>query len=385
MLRVQMLPAGCGDCVWLEYGERGAPRIVLIDGGVRDTITALRKRIDQARRQRGTDTLDVELLVVTHIDNDHILGILELLGDPRPPLRVKDIWFNGRPQLLKLPAGQRPSAPPDLLGGNDDDERPPSPADLLGTAQGDALSELLGTRALNWNAGWGGGPIFVPDSGGLPVVPLEGKLQLTLLGPTLASLHDLRGKWIDVLGGDEELVSEAPSGPADLLGRSDTWPPEWDDEQRRDPSVTNGSSIMLLAEYEEHSVLLTGDGHASDLTSALERLRRERNAGSNGFAVSAFKVPHHGSSKNLNRELMENVDCSRYLISTDGSQHRHPDHQAILRILRYSKQSPQLLFNYDVKTTRPWEECQSDVDSDLRNYETRYPTDGDEGLVLELD
>jgi len=88
MLTLQMLPAGNGDCLWLEYGPPEATRIVIIDGGVRDTAGVLQRRIDAAFRQRGSTSLDVELLVVTHIDNDHILGILELLA-ARPALRKK--------------------------------------------------------------------------------------------------------------------------------------------------------------------------------------------------------------------------------------------------------------------------------------------------------
>jgi len=380
--------------------------VVLIDGGVRNTIAPLRRRIEAACRERGTDTLDIELLVVTHIDNDHILGILELLGDGQPLLRAKDIWFNGRPQLIRLPAEAgdgsgtvrrrkpRTNTPPDLLGGlpGETDEEPDdgllsSAADLLGTQQGDDLSQLLETRALPWNVEWGGNPIFVPDRGSLPVVTLDGKLELTLLGPTLSSLHELRASWLDLLGGDEELRSEPVAGPPDLLGRRDTWPPVWSDEERRDPSITNGSSIMLLAEYGKHAVLLTGDGHAADLTAALERLRREREMGASGIALSAFKVPHHASAHNLNRALMENVDCGRYLISTDGSTHRHPDHQAILRILRYSSRPPELLFNYASATTLPWGESKHEVlaDPQLQDYETYYPAGSGEGFVLVLD
>lgn len=368
MLTVQMLPAGCGDALWLEYGEPGATGIVIIDGGVRDTITALRKRIETACRERNTETLEVELLVVTHIDNDHILGILELLRNPSSSLRVKNIWFNGRPQLMRLPAKAAGAT---------------LPADLLGPQQGDDLSDLLDSRKLPWNTQ----PIFVPDTGALPVVTLDGKLTLTLLGPTLASLYDLCAKWVDILGGDEELQSEQAALPGDWLGRSDTWPPVWSDVDRRDPSVTNGSSIMFLAEYGSHSVLLTGDGHASDLTAALERLRGERKLGSRALPLSAFKLPHHGSARNLNRALLEQVDCSRYMISTDGSTHRHPDHQALLRILRYSTRPPELLFNCEVETTRPWRDSKQDVlaDPNLQNYETRFPADAEEGFVLELE
>src|SRR6266849_1979249 len=134
MLTLQMQPAGNGDCLWLEYGPPGSTRIVIIDGGVRDTVGALQHRINAACRERRTASIDVELLVVTHIDNDHILGILEML-EARPAIRVKDVWFNGRPQLIELPRPQpgavsntiakgtrRSNRPPDLMGGADDDE-----------------------------------------------------------------------------------------------------------------------------------------------------------------------------------------------------------------------------------------------------------------------
>ena len=84
MLTLQMLPATCGDCLWLEYGTGAAKRVVIIDGGLTETATTLRQRIEKARRERGIATLEVELLVVTHIDNDHILGIIELLKAESP-------------------------------------------------------------------------------------------------------------------------------------------------------------------------------------------------------------------------------------------------------------------------------------------------------------
>jgi len=405
MLTLQMLPAGNGDCLWLEYGPPGATRIVIIDGGVRGTAAALQRRIDAACRARGTSVLDVELLVVTHIDNDHILGILELL-QASPAIRVKDLWYNGRPQLIDLPKPQpgaaagsrkkRPSSgPADLLGGaadDDDDESDDarlddghpllSPADLLGHQEGDALSALIEKQKLPWNVHrcWNQGAIVVPDSGPLPVAALDGGLTLTLLGPTLSRLYRLCQAWPDVLGGIDEPEGEE-AAPLDLLGRADEWPPEWSDEQRRDASKANGSSIMLLAEYDGQALLLAADGHAPDLAAALQRLCTEHKLSS--MPLAAFKLPHHGSEKNLTQAVIEQTDCARYLISTDGSGHRHPDHQAILRVLRYSRQPPQLLFNYDADTTRPWRESKRDVLAEgFPGYETVYPDDAADGLIF---
>jgi len=412
MIRLQVLPAACGDCLWLEYGTPEAARIVIIDGGLRATASVLHQRLDAARRQRNVDTLDVELLVVTHIDNDHILGAIELLATAPPWLRIKDIWFNGRPQLMRLPTPTadtgRTRPPPadhpaDLMGDadaaagedypTDDPAALRSAADLLGRQQADDLSNLLATRRLPWNRHpvWQGEAIRLPDNGDLPVVTLDGDLRLTLLGPTLERLYALCAKWSDVLGGTDEPIASAAAGPADLLGRRDNWPPQWRDGEQEDPSAANGSSIMLLAEYGAHTLLLPGDGHAPDLAAALGRVCRERRAPDGRLPLAAFKLSHHGSDNNLTRAVLERVDCRRYLVSTDGSSHRHPDQQALLRILRYSKGTPELHFNYAVGTTLPWRDSKSDVlDADrvgvaLDDYATRFPDDPADGLILELD
>lgn len=401
MLTLQLLPAGCGDCLWLEYGTGPQTRVVIIDGGLTETATALRRRIEAARRARNIATLEVELLVVTHIDNDHILGIIELLKEESPGLRVKDIWFNGRPQLMALPPAPRgrsggargtsPARPADMMGGPDDaDDRAdldaglPSAADLLGPQQGDQLSELLARCGLPWNKHklWKGGAVMIPDEGKLPSVTLDGDLTLTVLGPNRDRLYKLCAAWTDVLGGRDEPAMAA--APDDLLGRRDTWPPVWKDGESRDPSVANGSSIVLLAEYRGQALLLAGDGHASDMAAALDRLRAQRGL-QGALPLAAFKLSHHASENNLTRALLEKIDCGRFLVSTDGSVHKHPDHQALLRILRYVTKRPELMFNYRSDTTRPWDERKRDVTRKFQDYDARYPDDPAAGIVLSLD
>src|SRR5271166_3132648 len=89
-----MLPAGHGDCLWIEYGD--PTRRILVDGGPYYSYKHLRNRIEQ---------LDVgdrhfELLIVTHIDADHIEGILRLLQEPQHlGVSFDDVWFNGATQI----------------------------------------------------------------------------------------------------------------------------------------------------------------------------------------------------------------------------------------------------------------------------------------------
>lgn len=399
MFRLEMLPARCGDCLLLEYGPPGASRLVVIDGGLGETAAVLWNRLEGLRHERGAETLEIELLVVTHIDNDHIVGIIELLEAAHPTLKIHDIWFNGRPQLMGLPAAGSVAEhggtglPGDLLGGADAGTSSaaaalPTPADLLGPRQGDALSGLLAARKLPWNAHplWQGRAIMVSEQAALPTITLGGGLQLTVLGPTFPRLYKLCQGWLDVLGGsDEAPAASGGTGPADLLGRGDTWPPSWQDAVSGDTSAANGSSIMLLAEHAGRAILLAGDGYAPDLAQALERLRQERGLGEARLPLDAFKLAHHGSAKNLDAAVLGKIDCSRYLISTDGSTHKHPDHQALLRILRHAPRRPELLFNYEAATTAPWRDGKADVvEQGFQNYTTRFPAQPSEGLRLEF-
>lgn len=402
MFTIELLPAKGGDCLWIEYGKPGDTKIVIVDGGERPTIEALKQRIAAACVTRNEKVLDVELMVVTHIDNDHIEGALELLQAEPALIRARDVWFNGKPQLQALPARdpsrpKRPRRPRagsgkgDLLGDDDDDAAMDdellgsriSPADLLGPAEGDRLSAVLAQRRIPWNRHktWGDRAVVVPDEGPLPHAVLEGGMKLTLLGPTMDELYRLSAKWPEVLSGRDEPARP----PADLLGEQETWPPVWSDKLGRDASRANGSSIMLLAEYAGESLLLTGDGHAPTLAEGLARLQEDRVLGTAPVSLSAYKVSHHGSSKNVNRDVIERMACSRYLISTDGIKHGHPDHQTMLRILRYSKQRPTFFFNYERDTTAPWRDHKDDVvHDDFQDYDTNYPKEGKSGIALTL-
>jgi hypothetical protein len=383
VLRLELLPAGPGDCLWLEYGEPGQARIVLIDGGLTGTFEHLDRRIGEAIEARGASELHIDLLVVTHIDNDHINGILKLLRETRHSISFGDIWFNGDAQLLNLPPPAPEETRRDMLGN---EVAPPRP-DLLGLQEGDRLSKLLADRELPWNVAFGGAAAMTTATTKLPCRRLEGDLKLTLLGPPLMRLRELAASWKPVL---EEYDRLERTGPVpereDLLGRGDTWPPRWREAPSPDESVANGSSIVLLAELGERSLLLTGDAYSEDLTNALAKLRAQRDMGRNPLPVAVFKLPHHGSARNMSQDLLAQVQCGQYVISTDGTGHKHPDHQALLSILRYSAARPCLAFNYDSDTTRNWRDRRQDViQLGYGSYDTIYADRRSQRLVLTLD
>lgn len=110
-----------------------------------------------------------------------------------------------------------------------------------------------------------------------------------------------------------------------------------------DTSKTNISSISLLFEFEDKRVVLTGDADDRRLVASI-RPRAEAEGGR--FHVDALKVAHHGSDHNLSNELLDLIDCDRYLISTSGARHDHPNEIAIARILKHGGAEKELVFNY---------------------------------------
>src|SRR5688500_5215439 len=95
-LELRFLPASEGDAVWVRWGDDLSHQL-LVDMGKASTGTAIRARLE---RLAVTDR-SFELLVVTHIDGDHIGGVLSGLVEAPSlaGLTFEDIWFNGWPHL----------------------------------------------------------------------------------------------------------------------------------------------------------------------------------------------------------------------------------------------------------------------------------------------
>jgi hypothetical protein len=358
MLAIEMLPAQHGDCLWIEYGDPVNPSRVLVDCGLRATYREL------AARLRDRPEVVFELLVLTHIDADHIMGAIPLLQEVGPK-RFGDVWFNGWKHL-------------------------PLPPDTLGALHGEIFSAALTTRGFAWNQTWGGKAVVLPDDGPLPQVTLNGGLALTLLSPTRERLADLRTDWNDELeklglepGSTEDALAaleDRPKLQPDALG-----PEKIDVEAlsdtlfKPDDSAANGSSIVLLAEYGGKAVLLGADAFSPVLEESLRRLFQ--GTGRKRLRLDACKVPHHGARRNNSPGFLSLLDCENFLFSTDGSHgYHHPHRETVARILR-DRNGVRLHFNYRSAATEAWD------DSDLQrewDYEALYPKAGQTGYRLVL-
>jgi len=363
--RIEMLPALHGDCLLVEYGTPQRTRRLLIDGGPIGAFGALQQRLDAlpAGERR------FELMVLSHVDTDHIDGLVRLFAEPRPwPFIVKDVWFNGWRHLEQAHG-------------------------LLGGKQGEYFSALLAHRLDEgcWNGAFDGGAVLVRDDQQLPTRALPGSMHLTLLSPTVATLVKMREAWRKDVGEAIEpggldaawqlLSSQKRYLPGQgLLGST----PELDTllqrQSRPDNAAANGASIAFLAEYADWSCLFLADAHAEVVCASLKRLLAER--GLERLRVDAVKVAHHGSKGNTSDELMALIESPRYLFSTNGAQFGHPDHEAVQRIIgRSTTLVPTLYFNYRTPHNGEWE---SPALQQRLKYRTHYNPDEALPLVVTL-
>lgn len=233
MLRVDMLPAAYGDCIILSYGARPM-RHVLIDAG---TTPIWDKALRPHLAEHGIRHL--ELFVLTHIDADHIAGAIPMLKDEQLPVSIGEVWFNGWQHLPKR---------------------------FLSVRQGESFSTLITEREIPWNSRFGDKAVCLADDAPPISNELDGGLRLTLLSPTPAKLGRLARVWKKEI--DRHFLGREagrPRRPA-FLGRHPTKstnvPELAATKFRSDSSVPNGSSIALLAEYGDASILLAGDAQA---------------------------------------------------------------------------------------------------------------------------
>jgi len=356
IFRVHMLPARQGDCLWIEYGDPQFPHRVLIDGGTPGTINALQERISQL----PVDERRFELLVITHVDSDHIGGTLALVNQNLPGLVFDDIWFNGWRHL------------------------PGSGFEEFGPVQGEELTTWLAAPGRPWNEHFHQKTVYVPDKGPLPVKDLTGGMKMTLLSPGKKELSNLRPKW-------EQECHKAGIDPAKPPPPLPPLPPGFEgmgavnidalakSHFNQDTSEANGSSIALLAEFDGRRILLAGDAHAPVLLKNIQR--QAKGDGQERMRLDAFKLPHHGSKANLSKELLNKIECPRYLFSTDGTQFKHPDREAAACVIRSGGPHPELLFNYRSEYNKLWDNTQW---MEKYGYSVKYPDEHQEGLQVDL-
>jgi beta-lactamase superfamily II metal-dependent hydrolase len=344
-LQLEFLPAQEGDAVWIRWADDGQRRQILVDMGQGITGRRIRERVqDLAVADRH-----FELLVITHVDADHIGGAITGLvdADPLDGWTFADTWFNGWHHLSGL------AAPTD------------DTVQAQGPAQGEVLMKWLGGRS--WNQAFGRKPVE-------RTAPLQsvviGSVSLTVIGPPRNRLQQFKTTWAEDVNAAIEKARLPESDrrdptTAEAQGRrTKPRPPTIGDaaaldaladrNRAEDSAPANGTSICLVLEWTEQRVLLTGDAWPTDVRDGLQAFATER-ALEPPLEFSLVKLAHHGSQNNVSDALLEVITCRDWVVSTNGSKYYHPDAPAIARLLRTRRRPrPRLHFNVPSEFNQWW-------------------------------
>ncbi|MGY2932037.1 beta-lactamase superfamily II metal-dependent hydrolase [Bradyrhizobium sp. GM6.1] len=361
MFRITMLPAADGDCFLVETASAAGTHRLLIDGGRTATARDYLRPLIAGLAPRPGPTID--LMVLTHVDADHIEGLLDLVGADDAPT-VREVWFNEM-RHLKLAAGLRPAP------------RAVQPIPTLNVAQGMSFAKLVHDRGYGWNTTLGGGPVMIDGGAGkLPSFPLSSGAMLTLLGPPREKLVAFMRDWskaiIDFNQSPEAVLAKRviplPTVQnVDALAR---------DRDAADTKKPNGTSISFVLEHERRRVMFGADAHPDDLADALRRFQPQGQR----IPFDVVKVPHHGSAANNTSQLIHLLESPLWLISSNGAVHHHPDPEAIARIVLAEPRDKKLLFNYATQYNQVWgsEELRAHF-----GYKVEFAPD-DEAKVVDL-
>ncbi|MFD2938547.1 hypothetical protein [Flavobacterium notoginsengisoli] len=317
MLKLHVIQAAFGDALLMEYGTPS--KYILIDGGPRDIFEgSLRPEIDRIIKNG-----ELEALIVSHVDMDHIKGILDLFielrrqtdaGEPHF-IAIKKLWLNSFNKTVDLTQeietrleGVQSSSANALV------QMKGTQIALMGVKEGFQLTRLAGMLGIPLNTDAHDG-VFTVDSSQQDIS--FGELTFTIVGPTQANLDALRVEWLTWLKKREQEIAD---GKFNVLSFSDR-------------SIPNLSSLMFLVKDSGKSILFTGDGRGDHL---LEGLKMKNLLINDRMHVNIFKVPHHGSDRNSNRMLFENITADTYVISADG-KNGNPDIATLIWIVESAK------------------------------------------------
>jgi beta-lactamase superfamily II metal-dependent hydrolase len=357
-VKLTLYPADKGDCL-LVTGADG--RHLLVDGGMRESY---RQYVAPALGRLK----ELDVVCVSHIDQDHISGVLQLLDDtvswrvhdyqvqngnpkhPAPassrPPEIGEIWHNSFQEQIGKNTGPIENAlvaAATILSGAET-----SRGEDLANAYGDLaasvseaiqLSRRIGPGQLNipLNPPAGGGLMFVGEN---PSEVSIGGMSILVIAPFEEDLRNLRTEWNDWLRKNrqalEDIRRKALQDEGQFSAKNEVEriiipavAQAEDLGRRTEVTVPNLASLMLLVEVNGTSLLLTGDGHAQELLRGLDQAGKLDEAG--GIHVNALKVQHHGSEHNIDADFCRAVTADHYIFCANGA-HENPD-LAVLEVL----------------------------------------------------
>jgi beta-lactamase superfamily II metal-dependent hydrolase len=306
MLKLHAVQAGHGDCLILEFGTPQNKKFILIDGAPPEHYHDVEKAIKQIIGVGNK----VEKVVLSHVDMDHVGGLLELFSVLRMQresgeaelIQIKDLWIN---EFSSVFGSELETQMMQMMQAASDTVSAMAEGSLVfnGVKEGHKLQADAMVLQIPINNNIAERFISVEHIAD----PISiANITITIVGPTKPNLDELQHKWEEWLEANREAIENGDFATAAMA----------------DESIPNLSSIIMLVEGDEKSMLLTGDCRGDHLIQGLEQ--RGMLDADGKFHVDIYKGQHHGSDRNTTKKFFKTVTADTYVFSADG-KNGNPD------------------------------------------------------------
>jgi beta-lactamase superfamily II metal-dependent hydrolase len=332
-LEIKIFQVFCGDCISIVYTDEEAnSKSIIIDAGYAQTYHSTLK-------QEIVKMKEVDLFVITHMDDDHIGGMTSLIKE-HPILPIKKFWFNYCPI---------------------DSDISTQITSKISVGQALKLRDYLRKTSIISPTILKGFECHI------------GLVNLKVLSPNEKSYE----KYVKLFPIDEtenKFLNKISARENDYLASVESFR---DVPFIEDSSIPNGGSIAFLFQLLNFKMLFLADAHPSVIVEGLTNLGFSKE---NKIPVDYVKLSHHGSSFNINETLIDMIDCKNYIISTDGSKHQLPNKKTLSKILlRQTINSINFIFNYDNQITRNIFTLE---EQNQFGFELVYPSEGENYYLI---
>ncbi|WP_165825346.1 ComEC/Rec2 family competence protein [Pedobacter yonginense] len=318
--KLHILKAYHGDCLLIRtFNLDEQPFTILIDGGPSTTFNF-------ALRNALKDDCVIDLMILTHIDSDHIGGLISFAENSRfAEMDIKKIWVNCANLVPIGPNGE-----------------------LITYGQGVVLEKWLIDRNVPKH-------IFSERVTTNMRNECSNGICFEILSPTPAILNAVTENWPELSQEYKDKMAALPiTNDAPSQIKKGTMTDLAKIAFRASSSVSsdlfNAMSIAFVLRTPDLSILLLADSRPEVIKESLVALGY--NETHNRLKVDYVKVSHHGSKNNTSIEVLDMVESYNFIFSTNGGSGRskHPDRETIARLLYHPKRDLnkriKLYFNY---------------------------------------
>jgi beta-lactamase superfamily II metal-dependent hydrolase len=327
LLNIAFLDVFHGDCAIVTFNQDGRKACIVVDGG--EKLDAA-KRLAVYLKHEKIEVID--LLVATHIDSDHVNGLVQLLKSESGKTTS---WNKGKEKCIRYYWGPKPdpdwAPPPTRRRGA---SISPSLAPQLQTMdfviqsveQNQQLSELVQKHIIDADN------IYYPSLEEIPPLHIFDGVSLEFLAPDVQILDSTIQKMalsVSNLPYKQTLSKKAPAGRRRRLTLADlrrTLAMNAECMAEIAKRNANNQSIVFKltpADASGWSFLFTGDAEEESWEMMMHMPRAKKK-----LAARVLKVPHHGSINGINKASFKVINPEYNIISV-GQKHGLPDGQTL--------------------------------------------------------